>query len=833
MPAANSATSFTQTTTLTATLKDNLIWQAYNLNRSTVSTLLRFCQLAFLLLLLGVATAAYKTLSTGFSIETNLNALIPGHQKKAVQKSLERIQLNSGNKAILMLSSDDQQSLEHFTDEVSSAIEQTNTLTLADLKAEQSAVFSLMDTLRQYPFNFLSSKQQRFLENNKKKQLLANETSKFFDIGAAQGVLSPSEDPISLINDWFLEAYTAHTPIELSGEYNYLSPELAQKRFNILLMIKPVTSSLDIKTMEGANTLMEYLEKIRPDGVEIYRSGVIFHAAESATKAKRDIQLIALGSTIGIVILFLLYFGSIKPLAFSLGSIAFACISATLLTHVTFGKLHLFTLVFGASLIGITVDYSLHFFTKRYQHSSKNPSNNNSRSAIQSIFSAIFLGLASSVIGFSSLLFSSLPSLDQIATFCIYGLGAAWLFVCVVYPHYKKSHKHIKDTASKRLISDIAIAPQNLLRNLSKNTLLATSGLALLVLFPLCIVLITWSNDIRTLNSSSDELLQEEIVVRKTLNLPSLSQYLLIQESTANTVLESEEKIGEALAALIQSGDLESYQAISQYIPSLSKQEANRKIIHSQLLSEDHALSKFMSSIGFSKEHIDSYTQRYANAETNGSNNYLSISAWLESAPQDLQTLWLGKIDNKFSSIILLKGLNNPHILEPLAEKHSQHFIDNINDISRSLAQQRHQAITLLIIAYVVIAVFLVGIYRSINKLSLVSIPAISSLLTLIGLSLFNVDINLFHVFGLFLIVGLGMDYSIFISQSHGEDKACTSAIFLSAMTSILSFGLLSFSQIPMLQSFGITVLLGSLFNLLLAPLALAGRSSLSNQAIN
>ncbi len=63
------------------------------------------------------------------------------------------------------------------------------------------------------------------------------------------------------------------------------------------------------------------------------------------------------------------------------------------------------------------------------------------------------------------------------------------------------------------------------------------------------------------------------------------------------------------------------------------------------------------------------------------------------------------------------------------------------------------------------------------------------------------------------------MDYSIFAREAAPGDKDCRLAILLSALTSCLSFGLLSLSSTPMVQAFGITVLLGSLLNLLLVPL--------------
>jgi len=97
-------------------------------------------------------------------------------------------------------------------------------------------------------------------------------------------------------------------------------------------------------------------------------------------------------------------------------------------------------------------------------------------------------------------------------------------------------------------------------------------------------------------------------------------------------------------------------------------------------------------------------------------------------------------------------------------------------------------------------------------------VPLVSTLLTITLLSGIGMSISLFHLFAMFLILGLGMDYSIFIYESSTAETASHTAILFSAITSCLSFGLLALSSTPMVQFFGATVLIGSIFNLALAP---------------
>jgi predicted exporter len=68
---------------------------------------------------------------------------------------------------------------------------------------------------------------------------------------------------------------------------------------------------------------------------------------------------------------------------------------------------------------------------------------------------------------------------------------------------------------------------------------------------------------------------------------------------------------------------------------------------------------------------------------------------------------------------------------------------------------------------------------------------------------------------GLFLVLGLGMDYAIFLNELDASAPDATRlAIVLSAATSLISFGVLALSSIPVARFFGQTVFIGNALNL-------------------
>src|SRR5690606_38534337 len=96
---------------------------------------------------------------------------------------------------------------------------------------------------------------------------------------------------------------------------------------------------------------------------------------------------------------------------------------------------------------------------------------------------------------------------------------------------------------------------------------------------------------------------------------------------------------------------------------------------------------------------------------------------------------------------------------------------------------------------------------------------ALAAALTLAGLALWGEQLNLFHFLALLLVLGVGIDYSLFIMEDAELNASTMLAILLSAIANELSFGLLAVSSTPAVHAFGITTFLGIASAALLAPL--------------
>ena len=145
-------------------------------------------------------------------------------------------------------------------------------------------------------------------------------------------------------------------------------------------------------------------------------------------------------------------------------------------------------------------------------------------------------------------------------------------------------------------------------------------------------------------------------------------------------------------------------------------------------------------------------------------------------------------------------------------------YIDHIAASSNLMRSFRRIIAWLLSLGYVIAAVVLYPSYRTRTWRALA--PALFATLAAMGtIGWMGQSLNLFSMIGQVLVLGMGVDYGIFMQGKRGSDfGAAILGVTLAAMSTLLSFGLLTFSSTPALANFGLSVLVGIGFSWILAP---------------
>jgi predicted exporter len=164
-------------------------------------------------------------------------------------------------------------------------------------------------------------------------------------------------------------------------------------------------------------------------------------------------------------------------------------------------------------------------------------------------------------------------------------------------------------------------------------------------------------------------------------------------------------------------------------------------------------------------------------------------------------------------------------IKEVIASFEGIRYVDNMHDFALILETYRKNIMVLVIGAYVVILALLIWRYRLRGFIVMLP-PVLSACITVGFLGLLGQTFHLLHCLSLLLVLGMGVDYAIFLAESNPSSAPTTFlALTLATVTTILSFGLLSFSSQASLKAIGLTTFVGIFWVWLLSPLAMCGRA--------
>tara|TARA_R110001606_G_scaffold81584_2_gene187592 strand:- start:28605 stop:30941 length:2337 start_codon:yes stop_codon:yes gene_type:complete len=650
--------------------------------------------------------------------------------------------------------------------------------------------------LYRYRFNLLAEADQAALDQQRPQALIDQALARVFGpFGVSGGQLSG--DPLFLF-ERYLQSL-APLALELDGDIPLTRHD---QRYWSLTVASLAGNGFSLADQSRLLALTERLQQRWP---ALRFTGVPLYSAAGADSARREISTIGSVSLIAVVVLFLALFASPRPMLLALLSVASGVLCGLAACLALFAQLNLLTLVFGASLIGVAVDYSVHFFCHRFA------ARESAWRTRQRLAAPLALALISSVLGYLAMGLAAFPGLRQVAVFSAAGLTGAWLTVMVVLP---------------ALSGALALPPRQRLLAAAHRWRLHWPGLLRRGRWPLALLALLLAagalrlhgaDDVRRFQSPPPWLEAQTSSVQAILP-GGASQYLIVHGDDESQWWQREHQLVKSLQARVRAGTLDDFRALSQgWRPAAEQQRT-----HQQLgagLYQQPRLAAYLQRLGFGQPAIEAQRQAWRDA----AGRELALRDWLRALGDDgLSAQWGGCHANGCTSLVSLGGLRHPAALAALDNPAGGvYFVDRAGRLSDTFATLRQHLGLLLIAAYLLSGVVLALARGPRRALSLLGVPALASLLTLGALGWLGGGISLINVVALYLVLGIGIDYAIFCAQptqQHGAGGAAL-AVLVSALTTGLSFGLLSLSSTRLVHDFGLTLLIGILGALLLAPL--------------
>ena len=537
-------------------------------------------------------------------------------------------------------------------------------------------------------------------------------------------------------------------------------------------------------------------------GVKVFAGGVPLHAEYAAARAHLETNTIGWGSIAGVLLLVFLAFRSLWPRLLMAVSLLVGMAMALSVTSWVFGQVHLLTMVFGASLIGCAEDYGLYYFASRQGAPGVPPLR-----MMSTLLPGLALALLTSVLGYAALGLPPFPGLRQMALFAVAGIVGTFVTTVCWFPWIDRGPMG-RTGFSNWISASFARYPRF---GATRATWIVHAALA--VACGVGLSLLKVNDDLRQLQGSSPALIAAQREIGRLLGLASPAQFFVVRGTSADDVLQREEALKTRLDARVANGELAGYRALSDWVPSLARQ------------ASDAALTKRVEDgVVAGVDQVLGESQQRAPFDATP----LTLEHWLASpAAVAGKTLWIGAVPRRddgtgFASVMMLRGVRDLAALPDIARSADGlpgvRWVDQVQSVSALLGRYRHTMSLLLIGGHA--AVLLALLLRYGRRAWRAWVPtAVATLGTLALLALFGQPLQLFNVLALALLLGIGVDYGIFLLERQDADSGSAwLAVVLGAASTWLSFGLLALSSTPALRSFGLTLMFGILIVWFVSP---------------
>lgn len=539
-------------------------------------------------------------------------------------------------------------------------------------------------------------------------------------------------------------------------------------------------------------------------GLEAKHLGAVFFAFQAARSSLHESRALAFAATAGTILLVICVFHRLSVLWLNLLAVGTGLLVGLAASLATFGEIHVASLLFGTSLIGIAVDYALQYSVGFFDADALGPERR-----LSHVLSGISLGLLCTLIGYIALMLAPFPGLRQIAVFSAIGLGAAFASVVLWFPLLDRT----PTLHHGRPVLGAMAALWRIWETRTGRRVVAAILVVLAVAGTVGLMRLRANDDVRSMQSLSKPLLREQEEVRDVIGATVSPQFILVRADGDDAALRTEEALAARLAPLVAEGALSGFQTPAAFIPSAERQTENRRLIRDQLKTP--FLDRQRTALGLAPaaprgQRDDTTALTLNDAASSGAIPFLSQ---LIIAPG--------------IHVVMLEGLTDADaVRSAVSSLPGVRLVDPTGDFSALLSKYRRQALWQLALTAALVAPVLLWRYGW-RRGVLVLVPSAAAVvLTPALLALAGQAMTFFHAMALILVLAIGVDYAVFCAESSRPRRPLTMlAILLAAVSTMLSFGLLAFSRAHAVHAFGLTMLIGITLAFLLAPLAATGRA--------
>jgi predicted exporter len=573
-----------------------------------------------------------------------------------------------------------------------------------------------------------------------------------------------------------------------------------------LLLIQTRAAGYDIDAQERALAqVREAFGKAAGAGdLRLLVTGPGVFSVNSRAAIKGDALRFLLIALFLIAAMNLAFFRSPRVLGLSLVPVLTGAFAGVAAVSLGFESLHGVTLGFGVTLLGEGVDYAIYLFAQTAPGAPP-------YRTLDRIWPTLRLGMLTSICGFSAMLLSGFSGLAQLGLFSIVGLVVAatvtrWVLPGLIPPGFT--------APGAAALAPVAMAALQRAPVLRYPLLIAVAaGIAVLVIQRESL----WSDDLAGLTPvpQSEQLLDRQL--RTDLGAPDVRYLAVIHAGDEEAALQAAETAGAVLRGAVSRGLLAGYESPAAFLPSRQAQRTRLSALPRPSALRAN-LREALEGLPFRPEAFEPFLEDVEAARAQplldrGRLQGTHLALKVDSLLVERGTGW--------AAMLPLRGVTDAdgvaRELEPLAGAKFM-LIDLKGESQRLYADYRQEAVTHSMLgALGIVALLLFGLRSARRVLDVLAPLAAAVVVTSAALAAAG-PLSIFHLVGLLLVVAVGSNYSLFFerrSVTGPEPGRTTVSLMLACASTIVAFGMLSFSSVPVLNAIGSAVGLGALLALM------------------
>ena len=332
--------------------------------------------------------------------------------------------------------------------------------------------------------------------------------------------------------------------------------------------------------------------------------------------------------------------------------------------------------------------------------------------------------------------------------------------------------------------------------------------------------------------SNLDPALQaEDRRVRERASSMDGGRFAITVAADREALIRQNDEVARRLEGAVEQGHLEGFNSLHQLIWSPELQQRNWTA-----LATDSGLEARLEEAFTSRGFRPGLFENFLETVSRDLPPPLVLDDFEGSSLQGLVDPYEFPLGDRFAAVAYLSGVvSAPGIAAALAGLEHARLFDQEQFLTAVYREFREMTLRQMLLGGVLVILILVVRYRSLRLAVAACLPAL-----LVGpavleiFALVGVEVNLLHVLSLILVLGMGVDYGIFLldaAERNGETGPTLLGLVLACMTTIFVFGALIVSSQPALYSVGLTTGVGIFLALVFSPVTLLFSSRRSSDS--